>query len=1029
MTKFITEDNIERTTLDIFKDLEYKIISGPDISPDGVNPERRDYSEIVLIERLKRAIDKINPNIPNEVKEDAIKKILRTDSPKLVLDNRSFHKMLTEGLDVEYRKDGRIVGDKIWLFDFDNPENNEFLAINQFTIIENETNRRPDIILFINGLPVVVIELKNPVDEGATIHSAYNQLQTYKDQIKSLFRFNEVLVISDGLEARAGTITSPENRFMKWKTIDGKESKGKVELEVLIRGMFEKNRLLDIIRHFIVFEDDKEIQKKMAAYHQYHAVNKAVESTIIAAKGNKKGGVVWHTQGSGKSLIMAFYTGKIVLKMDNPTIVVLTDRNDLDDQLFGTFSKCHELLRQKPTQAESRNRLKELLKVSSGGIVFTTIQKFFPDETGEKYPMLSNRDNIIIIADEAHRSQYGFKAKITTKEDKALMKYGYAKYVRDALPNASFIGFTGTPIEKTDRSTPAVFGKYVDVYDIKRAVEDGATVNIFFESRLAKLELKPEERPKIDSEFDSVTELEEEGEREKLKSKWAKMEKVVGAPKRIRRIAKDIVDHFEKKLGVLDGKGMIVSMSRRICVDLYNEIIKIRPEWHSSDDDKGVIKVVMSGSASDPKEWQPHIRNKDKRRAIGDRFKDPKDPLKLVIVRDMWLTGFDAPVLHTMYIDKPMQGHGLMQTIARVNRVYKDKEGGLIVDYIGIGVDLKKALNVYTQSGGKGSPALDQSEIVAVMLDSYEIVSSMFHGFDYKKFFKMNPKERLNLIPQALEHILKQKDGKERYIKETTKLVKTFALAVPDEEAMKIKEEVGFFQAIKSALTKTQTTTGKEKEELDSAIKQILSKSIISDRIIDIFSAAGLNKPNISILDDSFLIEVKDLPQKNLAFEMLKKVLNDEIRIMKKKNLIRSNSFMQMIEKAIKKYTNRSIETAQIIEELIEIAKKMKEEEKRGNKLKMNEDEIAFYDALYVNDSAVKVLGNETLRAIARELVDTVRNNTTIDWSIRESTRAKLRIMVKKVLKRYGYPPDKQKMATEAVLGQAKLLSNNIVEN
>lgn len=1029
MSKFITEEDVEKSTLDILTQLGYKTEFGPFIAPEGKNQERK-YEEVVLIERLKNAIKKLNPTIPQDAKEEALKKILRTAGPDLIANNQSFHRMLVDGIDIEFRKEERIAGDKVWLIDFKNPDNNEFLAVNQFTVIENNNNRRADIVVFVNGLPLVVIELKNPADEEATIWDAFNQLQTYKDQIPSLFTYNEILVISDGLEARAGTLTSNKDRFMPWKTIDESGPPAfKTPLEILVRGMFTKKRLLDLICHFIVFEKDKTLEKKIAAYHQYHAVNKAIESTIQATKGDKKAGIIWHTQGSGKSLIMVFYTGKLVLEMDNPTVVLLTDRNDLDDQLFGTFSKCQDLLRQAPVQADSREKLKKLLSVSSGGIVFTTIQKFFPEEGREEYPLLSKRDNIIVIADEAHRSQYGFKAKIMNKQDEALLTYGYAKYIRDALPNASFIGFTGTPIELVDRSTPAVFGKYVDIYDIERAVNDGATVRIYYESRLAKLELKPEERPKIDQEFEDVTEGEEGTRKELLKSKWARLEKIVGSKQRLEQIAKDIVYHFEKRLEILDGKGMIVCMSRRICVDLYNEIIKLKPDWHQPDDDKGFIKVIMTGSASDPKEWQEHIRNKTRRRAIGDRFKDPSDTLKLVIVRDMWLTGFDVPSLHTMYLDKPMKGHSLMQGIARVNRVFKDKNGGLIVDYLGIAAELKQAIIDYTQSGGEGKPTFNQEEAVAIMLEKYEIVTAMFHGFDYKKFFTLPPKERMSVLPQTIEHILKQQDGNDRFIKNVTELLRAFSLSVPHEEAMKIKEEVGFFQAIKSAIVKNTEIKGRFKEDLDSLIKQILSKAIISDRVIDIFEAAGMEKPDISILQDSFLKEIKDIPQKNLAFEMLKKLLNDEIRIQMKKNLVQARSFRELLENTIRRYTNRNIETAQVIEELIELAKKIRAEQDRGKLLNLTEDEIAFYDALGVNDSAVKILGDETLHKMAKELTDTIRKNISIDWTIRESVQARLRVMVKKILKKYGYPPDKQKKATELVLEQANVICRDWTNN
>jgi type I restriction enzyme R subunit len=1023
MSRIITESDVEQAALDILEELEYKTLYGPDIapSPEGTKPERKNYSDVVLIERLAKAIDKLNPSIPKEAKEEAIRKVLRTESPKLIVNNQSFHRMLVNGLDVEYRnKDGRITGDKVWLFDFEKPERNEFLAVNQFTVIENNCNRRPDIVIFVNGLPLAVIELKNPADENATVWTAFSQFETYKNEIPLLFNYNGMLVVSDGMEARAGTITSGKEWFMLWRTIDGKEIKSDIRsksMEVLLKGMFEKERFLDIVRHFLVFEkEDNALLKKLAGYHQYYAVNKAVEATIKASstKGDKRCGVVWHSQGAGKSLTMVFYTGKLVLALDNPTIVLLTDRNDLDDQLFETFSRCNEILRQKPVQAVTRAELRKLLKVASGGIVFTTIQKFLPDEKNDPYPLLSDRRNIVVIADEAHRSQYDFID-------------GFARHMRDALPNASFIGFTRTPLEKTDRNTPAVFGNYIDIYDIEKAVHDGATVRIFYESRLAKLELKPEERPKIDPEFEEVTEGEEVEKKEKLKSKWARLEALVGSEKRIRNIAKDIINHFEERLKVFDGKAMIVCMSRRICVDLHNEIIKLRPEWYNKDDDKGFIKVVMTGSASDPPSWQEHIRNKQRRKDIGDRMKDPNDPLKIVIVRDMWLTGFDVKNLHTMYVDKPMRGHGLMQAIARVNRVFKDKPGGLVVDYIGIADELKKALADYTE-GDRKEVGIDQEEAVALMLEKYEIVTGILEGFNYKSFFKAAPKDKMAIIASAMDYILAQKDGKERFVKYTTELLWAFALSVPNEEALKIRDDVGFFQAVKSQLIKNTVTPGKTQEDLDTAIRQIISKAIVSDKVVDIFDSLGLKKPDISILSDEFLEEIRGMQQKNLAFELLKKLLSDEIKIRSRKNLIQSKSFAEMLEKAIRKYQNKSIETARVIEELIKLARDMREANKRGEKLNLTEDELAFYDALEVNDSAVKVLGDETLRRIARELADTIRNNVTIDWTLRESVQAKLRVSVKRVLKKYGYPPDKQKKATETVLEQATLIAKDWAE-
>jgi len=1043
MSKVITESKVEEDCLDMFRELGYCVVNGPGIS-EGSPCEERKYGEVVLVGRLRAALRRINKDIPDSAIDEAVKKVMRATSQNLVADNQAFHNLLVNGVSVQFkRKDGTIKDELVWLIDFNeitdkNLTNNEFLAVNQFTILEDRNNRRPDVILFVNGLPLVLIELKNPVDEKATIWSAYEQLQTYKKQIPSVFRYNEILVISDGLEARAGTLTSKTERFSPWKTVNTKKMPTSIsQIEVLINGMLNKQTLLDLVRHFIVYEADRDkdgnlvTSKKLAAYQQYNAANKAIESTVKATKTNKKAGIVWHTQGSGKSLTMVFYTGKMAIepKLENPTIVMLTDRNDLDDQLFGTFSRCQELLRQKPEQAETREQLKQLLNVACGGIIFTTIQKFFPEKGAKKYPLLSERKNIIIIADEAHRSQYGFGLKIPKNATKTWLKYGYAKYLRDALPNATFIGFTGTPIEKADRSTPAVFGKYVDVYDVQQSVEDGATVKIYYESRLAKIELKPEERPKIDEKFEEVTEGEEIESKEKLKSKWSRLEKVVGSEKRIKRIAKDIVNHWETRLSVLDGKAMIVCMSRRICKNLHNQIKKLRPEWYNSDDDKGVMKVVMTGSASDGPEWQEHIRNKERRRNLGDRMKDPSDPMKIALVRDMWLTGFDAPNLHTMYLDKPMKGHTLMQAIARVNRVYKDKEGGLIVDYIGVACDLKKALAEYSDSDRKET-GIAQEVAVAKMQEKYEVVKAFYYGFDYSQFFTVpSSNEKMSIMLEAMEHILKQEKGKQRYLEQTGLLTRAFALAVPHEEAIKIRDDVGFFQAVRAAIVKNTGTQTGQPENIDTAINQILSKAIISDRVIDVFEAAGLKKPDISLLSDDFLASVKDMPQKNLAFEALKKLLNDEIRIRKKKNIIQARSFEELLDKAIKSYTNKTIEAAEVIQQLIELAKKIREEQKRGTQLNLTEEEIAFYDALADNESAREVLGDKTLQTIAKEIVETIRKNVTIDWTIRDTVQAKLRVLVRRTLKKYGYPPDKQKKATETVLAQAKLLCADWAEN
>jgi len=1017
----ITESVVEEATLQWLEELGYETIFGPEIDPESLARERESFDQVLLEGRLCRALENINPDIPGGAIDEAVRKLTRTESPNLFENNRRFHRMLTDGVPVEYRFEDRIKHDTVKLIDFDDASTNEWLAVNQYTVIENRHHRRPDIVIFINGIPLAVLELKNPGDENATVRGAFNQLQTYKNEIQGLFAFNEALVVSDGLEARMGTITADWEWFLPWRTIEGTEiaPKDSPQLETLVKGVFQKERFLDMLRYFIVFEvDGSRITKKMAGYHQFHAVNKAVECTVHACslEGDKRAGVIWHTQGSGKSLSMAFYAGKIIQRpeMANPTLVVLTDRNDLDEQLFGTFSACQDLLRQKPVQAKSRSDLRKLLKVASGGVIFTTMQKFLPEEKGDTNPLLSERRNIIFIADEAHRSHYGFID-------------GLARHLRDALPNASFIGFTGTPIEQSDRSTPAVFGDYIDVYDIERAVEDGATVKIYYEGRLAKIELNPEERPKIDPEFEEVTEGEEIEKKEKLKTKWAKIEALVGTPKRVGLIARDLVNHFESRLEAIDGKGMIVCMSRRICVDLYNAIIKLRPEWHDEDDEKGYIKIVMTGSATDPVDWQLHIRNKERRKRLARRFKDPDDPMKLVIVRDMWLTGFDAPSLHTMYVDKPMRGHTLMQAIARVNRVFRDKPGGLVVDYLGLADQLKKALSNYTE-GDRGNAGIPQEEAVAIMLEKYEIIKAMFHGFDYSPFFTGAPKERLSVLPAAQEHILSQEENpeeaRERYCKVVTELSKAFALAVPHEEALKIKDVVGFFQAVKSALIKTGEIgrRGPTEEELDTAVKQIVSKAISSDEIIDIFSAAGLKKPDISILSDEFLEEVRNMPHRNLAVETLKKLLREEIKSISRRNVVQGRSFAKMLEQAIIKYQNRSIETAQVIARLIDLAKEVRDAHKRGEKLGLTDEELAFYDALETNDSAVKVLGDKTLRKIALELVETVRRNATIDWTVKENVRAKLRTMVKRVLRKYGYPPDKQEKATLTVLEQAEAL-------
>jgi len=1047
-----TESIVEQATLAWLEAMEYKILSGLEIAPGEALAERESYAQVILESHLRQALQRLNPEVPPDALEEAFRKLARPDSPSLIGNNHALHKYLIEGVPVEYEHaDGTIRGDLMRVLDYENPDENEFLAVNQFTVSEDHHERRPDIVLFINGLPLAVIELKNAADENATIWSAFNQLQTYKDQIPSLFAYNEALVISDGTNARIGTLTADREWFMPWRTIEGQELADSClpQLQVALEGLFEKRRFLDLIRYFTVFEDTGGgvLVKKMAGYHQYHAVNVAVEETVRATApvqraelskegegtyfarsrpdatpGDRRVGVVWHTQGSGKSLTMAFYAGRVVLhpKMENPTLIVITDRNDLDDQLFGTFGRCSELLRQQPVKAESRADLREKLKVASGGVVFTTVQKFFPLEGEDRHPILSERHNIVVIADEAHRSQYEFGRKLNRESGE--LRDGFAHSMRLALPNASFIGFTGTPLELTDRNTRKVFGEYISIYDIERAVQDEATVPIYYESRLAKLELDEAERPKVDPEFEEVTEGEEVEHRERLKTKWAQLEAIVGAEKRIRLIAQDIVNHFENRLDAMYGKAMIVCMSRRICVELYKAIVALRPQWHGSKDKEGIIKVIMTGSASDPAEWQPHIRSQKPLEQLANRFRDSKDRFQIVIVRDMWLTGFDVPSLHTMYMDKPMRSHGLMQAIARVNRKFGKKPGGLVVDYLGLAHELQSAVESYTRSGGQGETAIDQAKAVQALLEKYEICCGIFHGFDWSKWKSGSPQERLSVLPAAQEHVLKQEDGKERLSRAVTDLSHAFALSVPHEKALEIRDDVAFFQAVKSVMQKSITGGRRSPEELDVAIRQIVSRAVASDQIIDIFAAAGLKRPDVSILSDEFLAEVRDMPHRNLAVEMLRKLLDGEIKTRKRKNVVQGRSFAQMLEESIRRYQNRAIATVQVIEELIKLAKDMREADRRGEKLGLTEEEVAFYDALETNDSAVAVLGDETLRIIAQELVKTVRENTTIDWTVRENVRAKMRVMIKRILRRYGYPPDKQARATELVLEQAEVL-------
>ncbi|MGE0200780.1 MAG: type I restriction endonuclease subunit R [Candidatus Melainabacteria bacterium] len=1022
----IIEETIEQACLEWLQGLGYEVLFGPDVAPGEMWAEREDYKEVVLNRRLKRSLEVINPGITPDQVEEAIRQLNRMELPSLIETNRTFFKYLVDGIPLETRRDdGSPATLSIKLVDFEKPDNNDWVVINQFSVEQGGKTKRPDVVVFLNGLPVGVIELKNAGDEHATIDRAYTQLQNYKKDIASLFNTNGVLLISDGLEARVGTLSADFERFMPWRTVDGKNvaPKGISELETLIKGVFEKLVLLDLLRHFTVFEDDgKQIIKKIAGYHQYHAVNKAIECTVEAIQGTHKAGVVWHTQGSGKSLTMVFYAGKVIQHPDmkNPTLVILTDRNDLDEQLFGTFGSCHELLRQKPMQVEDRDNLRKLLQTGSGGVIFTTIQKFALVEGEETFPELSDRSNIVVIADEAHRSQYGFKAKIDPKTGKKTV--GFAAMIRQALPNASFIGFTGTPVEGTDKNTPAVFGEYIDIYDIQRAVEDGATVRIFYESRLAKIELDEDEKPKLDDDFEEVTEGEETERKEKGKSKWSRMEALVGAEKRVNLIAQDIVTHFETRTAAMAGKGMIVGMSRRICVALYDAIIALRPAWHSDEETQGAIKVIMTGSSSDPENWQRHVRSKEKRDALAKRLKDPADPLKLVIVRDMWLTGFDAPCLHTMYVDKPMKGHNLMQAIARVNRVFKDKQGGLVVDYIGIADLLKKALMDYTE-GDRREAGIPIEEAIAIMLEKFDLTRNLFRGHPYAKGLTGTPSERLTAIAEAMEHILSLEDGKQRFMQMVLELSHAYSLASTSDEAIEIRDEVGFFQTIRAAFAKSTPSSGKTLAQLDTAIQQIVSRAVSSTEIVDIFVAAGLKTPDISILSDEFLAEVQGMEKKNLALALLQKLLTDAIKTRAKKHLVQARKFSEMLENAIKRYYAKQIETAQVIQELVDMAKDFRAAGQRGEKLGLGEDETAFYEALEVNDSAVMELGDETLKAIARDLVETVRRNATIDWAKKESVRAKLRIMVKRILRKYNYPPDKQEAATQTVMEQAEALT------
>ncbi len=1067
----ITESDIEQLAIELLTNQGYHYFYGPDIAPESDNPQRHSFDEVLLIDTLQTAIARLNPSLPTAAQDDAFNKIQRIDSTELIVNNETFHRFLTEGIPVNYQQNGHDRGDLIWLVDFENPANNEFTVVNQFTVLENHLNKRPDLILFINGLPLVVIELKNPTDEKATLQSAYQQLQTYQVTIPSLFTYNGILIIADGLEARAGTLSANISRFMAWKSADGQTEASQFvnQLEILIKGMLNKATLLDLMRHFIVFEksNKEEVKgptvatvKKLAAYHQYYAVNKAVESTLRATKfnvdglamqesaenyglpsvqaqpkGDCKGGVIWHTQGSGKSLSMVFYVGKMVLKLANPTIVIITDRNDLDDQLFDTFAAAKQLLRQEPIQADDRQHLKALLKVASGGVVFTTIQKFQPD-TGNVYETLSERANIIVIADEAHRTQYGFSAKNIDEKDTPgqvigqKMVYGFAKYLRDALPNATYLGFTGTPIEGTDINTPKVFGAYVDIYDIAQAVDDGATVPIYYESRLAKIKLS-EKGKKLVKELDADLAKQDLSTTKKAKAKWTQLEALIGSKARIKNVASDIVNHFEQRQLGNKGKGLIVAMSRRIAVQLYEAIIKLKPHWHSDDLEKGAIKVVMTALSSDGPEMAKHYTTKAQRRALAERMKNPNNELELVIVRDMWLTGFDAPCLHTLYIDKPMQGHNLMQAIARVNRVYKDKPGGLVVDYLGIASDLKKALSFYSESGGKGNPTIAQEQAVILMQEKFEVVSQLFYGFPYQEYFSANTTQKLSWLLKAADFILGLENGKKRLIDEVTKLSKAFALAIPHEHAMAVKQEVAFFQAVKARLVKFDVGASRNDRpsdvEIETAIRQVIDEALVSNKVVDIFDAAGIKKPDISILSEEFLLEIQGMEHKNVAIEVLKKLLNDEIKARAKKNLVQSKTLTEMLTNALQKYHHKIITAAELIDKLIQLSKEIQQMDKKPAEMGLSEFEYAFYTAVASNNSAMELMKKDKLRELAIVLTERVKQNTSIDWTKKQHLKANLKVIVKRTLRQFGYPPDMQELATETVLKQAELIATELV--
>lgn len=1049
----LSENSIEQSLIFQLIGQGYTYFAGPEIAPNGADPQRENFTSVILEKHFKDSLKKLNPTLPESARVEAFQKVINLGTEDIMENNERFHTLLTNGVTVEYTKDGTTKGINVHLLDVQNPENNSFWVVNQLLIKENNNEKRFDVVIYINGLPLVVIELKSATDEKATLKRAYTQIQNYKNAVPGIFYYNAICVISDGMDAAASSISAPFSRFLSWKSpkasiqeenreelapaAEPPPAYGMTELQTLAKYMLDKKTLLELIRYCTVFEqeekkDDKtglifQVKiKKVAAYHQYYAVQKAVRQTLRATHardGDRKVGVVWHTQGSGKSLSMVFYSGQIIThpQMENPTIVILTDRNDLDDQLFGTFGNCVGLLRQTPVQANSREHIKELLKVSGGGVIFTTIQKFAPAE-GNIYKTLSERTNIVVVADEAHRSQYGFSGRVVETDEGSEIRYGNAKYLRDALPNASYIGFTGTPIEKEDKSTPGVFGGYIDVYDIKQAVDDGATVPISYESRLVKIKLDEATAKKLDEEINEISDATEE-QLEKAKKKTTTIDAVVGHPDRLKDVARDIVVHFEARQEVFEGKAMIIGMTRTICVKLYNAIITLRPEWHHKDPDKGKIKIVMTSSSDDPEIFQPHHTTKQQRKGLAARMKDPHDDLKLVIVRDMWLTGFDAPSLHTLYVDKKMQGANLMQAIARVNRVYKDKPGGLIVDYIGIGQDLRNAMATYLQSGGEGSPVVDIKEAIATMKEKFEIIEQMFNGFDFRAYFHVDTARKLQVLLGAQNFILSNEELKERFLKEVTLLSKLFSMSIPSPDAEAIKDEVAFFQAVKARINKFSANGTKSDYEVETAIRQIVDDALSSDGVIDIFEAAGIKAPSVSILSDEFLLEVKNMQQKNIAFELLKKLLSDEVKVRKTQNLVQGKKFSEMLESVVKRYHNNQIDSAQVLQELSEIAKGMRLEDHRADELGLSPEEYAFYSVLKENDST-SFLEDDKMKELIHTIVDVIRKNATVDWSKRDDVRAQLRLTVKKILMRYGYPPDLARLEADRVLAQSESLAH-----